>query len=656
MAGNSLGTAYVQVVPKLEKGSLDGMGKQLSGMLGNLAKLAAVAVLAKGIRDLGEAALDSYADFEQLVGGVETLYKDSADLLIANAKRAYVTAGLSANEYMEMSTSFAAALVNSLGGNTAEAARLADVAITDMSDNANKMGTDMEAIQNAYQGFAKQNYTMLDNLKLGYGGTKTEMERLLADAERISGIHYDIESYSDVVNAIHVIQTEMGIAGTTALEAASTISGSWGMLEGAWQNLLTSIAGGGDEIDVAVKAVFDSLMTWFGNVAPRILEIARGIFAAIPAVIAEAMPVVRDTFLGFIRDAFGSDAADAVLDFINVLHGMVERAKAFFSDLMAAAQPLVDFLTGKGEAFGSMMERIQGHLSDLAPHIENIKAVWEQFKDAVVDLVEVAAPIVAEFFGNLISGVVGLVPYITLIAGTFLDVATKVIEAVTWLLGEITTGFEGIRTAAAEKWDAIKTAVTDTVENIRTAVSEKWTAISTIVSDTLGTIKSTVGTAWENIKTAASSAWDAVKSTISNAINGARDAVGNAIAAIKGFFNFEFRWPHIPLPHFSITGSVNPIDWLTSGLPQIGISWYGHGGMYDQPTVMLPGVGERGAELVWPSYEPELSKYAAAIASRIDRSGSRTYIFNAREINSDRMLRQAVDQAALTAARRAGML
>lgn len=599
MAGNALGTAYVQVVPKLEKGSLDGMGQQLGGMLGKLAALAALASLAKGLHDLGKAALDSYADFEQLVGGVETLYKDSADVLIANAQRAYMTAGLSANEYMETSTSFAAALVSSLGGDTAEAARLADVAITDMADNANKMGTDMEAIQNAYQGFAKQNYTMLDNLKLGYGGTKTEMERLLADAEAISGIHYDIESYSDVVSAIHVIQDEMGIAGTTAEEAATTISGSWGMLQGSWANLLTSIAGGGDEIDVAVKAVFDSLATWLGNVAPRILEIARGIFTAIPEMASEVMSELPGLATGFIRDAFGSDAADAAMDFVNTLHGILGSLGELFA-------PLGEFASGNGPAFADMMSRIEGHMGDLhtvvaaelLPAIRNVIAAAQPIIDAVL-------PVIIDLVGNLGSAVVGVLPVIAEAIASAMDIVS------------------GILTTVTTVWDGIKSATTTAFDAVR------------------GTI---------------SSVWNGIKSTIEGAINGARDAVGSAIDAIKGFFSFEFRWPHIPLPHFSITGSVNPIDWLTSGLPQIGIEWYGHGGFFDKPTVMLPGVSERGAELVWPSYEPELSKYATAIASRMDRSGGRTYIFNAREINSDRMLRQAVDQAALTAARRAGML
>ena len=203
---------------------------------------AGLAVGATAVAGLVTKSIQSYADYEQLVGGVETLFKESAQKVQEYAANAYKTAGLSANEYMETVTSFSASLLQSLEGDTNAAAEKAHVAITDMSDNANKMGTDMALIQNAYQGFAKANYTMLDNLKLGYGGTKEEMARLLADAQAISGIEYDLSSYADIVDAIHVIQTEMGITGTTAKEASTTISGSIASMKASWQNLLTAIS------------------------------------------------------------------------------------------------------------------------------------------------------------------------------------------------------------------------------------------------------------------------------------------------------------------------------------------------------------------------------------------------------------------------------
>ena len=250
--------AYVQIVPsaqgisgkisqalggEAERAGKAGGGK-FSSAFGAALKVggAAIAAGAAALGKVASEAISGYADYEQLVGGVETLFADSADVVQQYASNAFKTAGLSANEYMETVTSFSASLLQSLGGDTAKAAQVGDMAISDMADNANKMGSSMESIQNAYQGFAKQNYTMLDNLKLGYGGTKTEMERLLADASKLSGVEYNIDSLSDVYEAIHVVQEEMGITGTTAKEAYETISGSLATTKAAWSNLLVGIA------------------------------------------------------------------------------------------------------------------------------------------------------------------------------------------------------------------------------------------------------------------------------------------------------------------------------------------------------------------------------------------------------------------------------
>ena len=229
--------------------------------------------VASSLMDIGKQAINNYADYEQLVGGVETLFKDSAGIVEGYANNAYKTAGLSANDYMETVTSFSASLLQSLNNDTAKSAEVADMAITDMSDNANKMGTDISMIQSAYQGFAKQNYTMLDNLKLGYGGTKTEMERLLADAEKISGVKYNLSSYADIVDAIHVMQESMGIAGTTSKEASTTIQGSVSAMKSAWQNLLTGVADDNANFGDLINNFVDSIVTVGDNLIPRI-EIA----------------------------------------------------------------------------------------------------------------------------------------------------------------------------------------------------------------------------------------------------------------------------------------------------------------------------------------------------------------------------------------------
>lgn len=259
----------------------------------------AVKQVGSALLSVGKDALDSYADYEQLVGGVETLFKDNASTVENYANNAYKTAGLSANDYMETITGFSASLLQSLNGDTAKVAEVGNMAVTDMADNANKMGTDMSLIQNAYQGFAKQNYTMLDNLKLGYGGTKEEMQRLLSDAEKVTGVKYDISNLNDVYQAIHVIQGELGITGTTAKEASTTIQGSVSAMKSAWQNMLTGIATGDTgNVGNLVNNLVDSIMTASQNILPRVQEIANGITAVLPAVITkinENLPTLLDS-------------------------------------------------------------------------------------------------------------------------------------------------------------------------------------------------------------------------------------------------------------------------------------------------------------------------------------------------------------------------
>ena len=276
----------------------ESLAGKLKGGLATAAKVgaAALAAAATGVAALTKASIDQYAEYEQLVGGVDTLFKTASDKVQEYAANAYKTAGMSANEYMDTVTSFSASLLQSLGGDTDKAAQKADQAITDMADNANKMGTGMEMIQNAYQGFAKQNYTMLDNLKLGYGGTKEEMERLLADAEKLSGQKFDISSYSDIVDAIHVVQTEMGITGTTAAEAASTIEGSGGSAKAAWANLITGIADDNADLDTLIGNFVSSVETAAGNIIPRVSAILGGI-----SQLVNQMRVYRANGAGYLH-------------------------------------------------------------------------------------------------------------------------------------------------------------------------------------------------------------------------------------------------------------------------------------------------------------------------------------------------------------------
>ena len=330
-----------------------------------------MAVGATAVGALVTKSIQSYADYEQLVGGVETLFKDSAEKVQEYAANAYKTAGLSANDYMETVTSFSASLLQSLEGDTNKAADYAQMAITDMADNANKMGTDMSMIQNAYQGFAKANYTMLDNLKLGYGGTQEEMARLLADAQAISGIEYDMSSYADIVDAIHVIQTEMGITGTTAKEASSTISGSMASMKASWQNLLTAISTDDLPFDTYVDNFVDSVSTVADNLMPRIEIALNGVVKLIDKlapVIMSKIPSLFTTLLPSVITAATNliqSLVDIIPELVSTLTSLLPEVVNGFGRIVTslfigiedmvwdAGEGLVD---GVVDAFGSLIE------------------------------------------------------------------------------------------------------------------------------------------------------------------------------------------------------------------------------------------------------------------------------------------------------------
>jgi len=311
----------------------------------SMIKAFVAAYAVKELVKLGKAALDAYAQFEQLEGGVNKIFgEDAAETVMKNAERAYQTAGISANKYMEQVTSFSASLIQSLDGDTAKAAQVADMAIQDMADNANTFGTSMDSIQNAYQGFAKQNYTMLDNLKLGYGGTKEEMERLLEDAEELSGVKYDIGNLNDVYEAIHVVQQEMNITGTTAKEAASTIEGSMNMMKASWQNLLISI-GSGQGLNTAVDNFLASLGTVAQNIIPRVIMIAGSIVKGLVAAIPKIMTSLANAISKY-ADTINSRAASKWLNagvklLLSLLKGILKAAPKLLSAVAKLAINIV---------------------------------------------------------------------------------------------------------------------------------------------------------------------------------------------------------------------------------------------------------------------------------------------------------------------------
>lgn len=400
---------------KAEKLS-DKIGKGLGAAAKLGAKAVAAAASAFGV--LTKKALDSYAEYEQLVGGVETLFKDSADVVMQYANNAYKTAGLSANDYMETVTSFSASLLQSLGGDTEAAAKQANLAVTDMADNANKMGTAMGDIQNAYQGFAKQNYTMLDNLKLGYGGTKEEMQRLIDDANALNAAqgnltNYSIDSYADIVSAIHDVQTEMGITGTTAKEASTTIQGSLSAMKSAWTNLLTGIGDDSQDLDKLINNFVESTGTAAENILPRLEQILIGVgklAERLAPVVAAAIPELVTTVLPKLVQS-GISMVGAILQ------GLVQT-------LPQIIQYGVDMVITLIESISSDPESL------VETAITLVVTIVSGLIDAIPKLIAAAADLVTGLKRALISNAPNL-----LAAG--LKLVGKIVEGIANSLGEI---------------------------------------------------------------------------------------------------------------------------------------------------------------------------------------------------------------------------
>ena len=347
------------------------LGSMASGALGVAAKTTAamVTVATGAVAALTKASIQQYAEYEQLVGGVETLFKSSSNTVMAYADNAYKTAGMSANEYMSTITGFSASLLQGLGGDTKKAAEIGNMAVTDMSDNANKMGTAMENIQTAYQGFAKQNYTMLDNLKLGYGGTKTEMQRLLVDATKISGIKYDMKKFSDVIAAIHVIQTETGITGTTAKEASSTIEGSLNMTKSAWANLLTGMADEESDFDGLINNLVTSVGAFGENILPRIEVAVLGIGLLIerllPPIIDKIPGLITSILPGMLKAGvdIASSLGNGILQSLPIIISMgIEVIQSLATGLQAnapaIAMAVVEIMTSLVTAFLTLLPQL----------------------------------------------------------------------------------------------------------------------------------------------------------------------------------------------------------------------------------------------------------------------------------------------------------
>lgn len=390
---------------------------------------AAVGAAATGIALLTKNALNNYAEYEQLVGGVDTLFKDSSAKVQEYAANAYKTAGLSANEYMDTVTSFSASLLQSLGGDTEAAADMANVAITDMSDNANKMGTDMVSIQNAYQGFAKQNYTMLDNLKLGYGGTKEEMQRLIDDANALNAAqgkytNYSIESYADIVSAIHDVQVEMGIYGTTADEASTTIQGSVSSMKAAWSNLLTGIADDNADFKTLTEQFVDSLVTVGENIIPRINIIIQGL----TQLITEASQTIIPMAVQILLENIPSIVSAGMDLIIALVSGILDNIDMLIDCVLEMVDVIVDKL------IDNLPKLIDGG-------IRLIAALAKGLIRAIPNLVSKIPQIISSIVKGLISGIPAI-----------FDVGKNIVEGLwhgiknmgSWFTGKVKGFFGGI--------------------------------------------------------------------------------------------------------------------------------------------------------------------------------------------------------------------
>lgn len=545
------------------------------------------AAAATAVTALVSKSVGAFADYEQLTGGVETLFgaggrsveeyaqsvgksvsdvqgkydslMSAQNVVLENANKAYMTAGMSANEYMDTVTGFSASLISSLGGDTNKAADYANSALVDMFDNANKMGTNMTDIQNAYQGFAKQNYTMLDNLKLGYGGTQAEMKRLLSDAQKITGQKYDISSFADITQAIHAIQTQMDITGTTAKEASTTISGSWGSLKAAFENTLVSLTTGGKMFDQSLDALVDSAKTFGQNVIPAITGALSGVGSLIeslaPVIVAELPSMVSDILphlvsatkslvTGLISQlpALGKAVLDAIPSIfdgmtdvigessVGKLKGSFEGLKNTITDTFSNIGPMLkDFCEGGistfCDALSTAMDLASGAISvieALSPVIGAVAGAIITYKGAVL------LWNAAETAKNVVMGISTAAQWALNVAMTANPIGI-VIVAIGALVGAFIVLWnksEGFRNFWINLWEKVKAIVTSAWEGIKAGFEK--------IKNGISAVKEKVSTMWNGVKEKTSELWGGVKNVVSEKLNNIKSAYDANGGGLKG--------------------------------------------------------------------------------------------------------------------------
>lgn len=578
-------------------GEVDKIGDGIKNKLGVAAKAGVAAVAAVGTATIaiGKTALDAYSNYEQLVGGIDTLFKASSGKMQQYAANAYQTAGVSANRYMEISTSFAAALISSLGGNTEAAADMANTAITDMSDNANKMGTSLETVQEAYMSLSRGNYEMLDSLKLGYGGTKSELERLLSDAEKFSAAQgkvrdFSVDSYSDIVEAIHIVQDEMGITGTTAEEAATTIEGSVNMAKAAWDNWLAGLGNEDADMEGLTSQLVESVAVAGENIIPRVgqimVSIGQTVAAYAPGVglylrnaLISVMPEavqgpMREAFAGVdevvgrlagvFEDNLGpaAGAADSVFSAISsgvttfsnavndlVLPAIDQLSPAFesFFGAIQAAQPLFEFIANiigvaLAAAISTAIKLFAGIVEIVAFVITGFEQLYEDISGFVTGVVQFftvdlpnAINALVQWFAQLPGNIAGfLSTVISNVAGWVANMASNAVNAGALFVSSI-AGFLSALPGNIASWlsGAISTVVgwvTQFASNATSAASQFGSKLRSgleAIPGTLGNIGSNIVQGLVNgVTGAAGKLVDAVKGAVDDAIQGAKNLLG----------------------------------------------------------------------------------------------------------------------------------
>lgn len=599
-----VGTAYLQIVP-----SMDGVPGSIRRGLGGEADAAGVmaggrisgkikgALAASGIgAALGAGLAKSIktgANLEQAIGGIETLFKDSADQMIKNADNAFRTAGISANTYMEQATSFSASLLQSLDGDTQKAAKAADQAIVDMSDNANKMGTNIQDIQNAYQGFAKQNYTMLDNLKLGYGGTKTEMERLLADAEKISGQKYDINNLSDVYEAIHVIQEEMDITGTTSKEAASTLSGSFSSMKAAAENFLGDLALGRN-VGPAMVDLAESAGTFlFDNLLPAIGRVFASLPQAISALIQTGLPKFMEA---------GSEMVTGLVSGIQTAAPqLAKKIPELVQQGMDAISQNLPNIMAKGRDM--IVGLVQGITSNLPAFIDAVSNIASKIPDFLKQNQPKIAAEGGKLIGQLAVGLIKNLPKIIVaVAKLGLTIISTILKNIPAMLK---TGKTLVFNFAKGLGGAALAAVKSAAKKIVTGLISPISTIGGKIKGYVDKVKSLMS--FSGLASKVRGIWNSVKSAITGPIESAKNTVSRIIKKIKGFFPLGGGklFSGIKLPHFTVKGGKFPFGVAGKGsLPKWNVSWYRKAEdtpyLFTKPTAFETRVaGEHNDEIMY---------------------------------------------------------